>query len=106
LVELKAMVSQNISWPMRLDGASIANTNIRQISIDQFYKLVTGNSQAFKQLKKVIPHVIEDVIQDIQSGTTSNSPGSELQKVDPNSLKDLYILSFKRFEGFEDVNVW
>lgn len=105
LVEVIATQSQNIPWRVSLDGESVLNEKIRRISIDKFYELVTGNAVAFKQLCEVLPRVIEDVVQANPAEAESNSVVSELQKIDPNLLKSLYLLSFKRYEGFEDFNV-
>ncbi|MDQ6990748.1 MAG: Eco47II family restriction endonuclease [Mariprofundaceae bacterium] len=105
LVEIIARNSQNIVWNISLDGEPVSNENIRRVSIDQFYKLVTGDQFAFKKLCECLPSVIEDIIQDIQLDTESNTVVSELEKISPNVLKSLYLLSFGKYEGFSDFNV-
>lgn len=105
LVEVIAPKSQNIPWQMSLDGKSIVNKKIRRVSIDKFYELVTGNRLAFMQLCQAIPKVLDDVVSHNNFSAESNSVVSELHKIDPNLLKSLYLLSFKQYEGFENLNV-
>ena len=50
LVEVIARKSQNIIWNVRLDNESVSNKNIRRVSIDKFYELVTGEKTAFINL--------------------------------------------------------
>ncbi|PCI92453.1 hypothetical protein COB11_07360 [Candidatus Aerophobetes bacterium] len=47
---------------MSIDGESLSNKNIRRISMDKFYALVTGIESAFKELYEVLPKVIDDVV--------------------------------------------
>lgn len=105
LVEVIAPKSQNIPWQMSLDGISVSNQKIRRVSIDKFYELVTGDRLAFKNLCEILPRVIDDVVGSNSFSPASNSVVSELQKIDPNLLKSLYLLSFKQYEGFENFNV-
>jgi hypothetical protein len=65
LVEVISKNSQNIEWKVSLDGESTSNENIRRVSIDKFYELVTGEKNAFKQLVEVLPKVIDDVLEEI-----------------------------------------
>lgn len=104
LVEVLATQSQNVPWEMYLDDVSLTNEKIRRISIDKFYELVTGNPIAFKLLCEQLPRVIEDVVSNQRISTESNSVLCELQKIDPNILKSLYVLSFKQYTGFEEFN--
>ncbi|WP_338070301.1 Eco47II family restriction endonuclease [Bathymodiolus platifrons methanotrophic gill symbiont] len=46
LVEVIAKYSQDIVWKMRLDSVSVSDDRIRRVSIDKFYKLVTGDAHA------------------------------------------------------------
>ncbi len=105
LVEVIAKKSQNIPWQISLDGESIFHEKIRRVSIDKFYELVTGEKEGFKQLVETLPKVMEDVLEDIQQNGIENSVIEELQNIDENMLKSLYLLSFKRYEGFESLNI-
>ncbi len=62
LVEVIARKSQDITWKVRLDGSLCSHKNIRRVSIDKFYELVTGDRIAFKKLCEKLPLVIEDVL--------------------------------------------
>ena len=105
LVEVIAKKSQNIMWMLRLDGIPVQSEKIRRLSIDQFYALVTGEAQAFKQLCEVLPLVIEDVVSEVLSEQESNTVLSELEAINPNVLKSIYLLSFGKYEGFDHFNV-
>jgi hypothetical protein len=105
LVEVIAGASQNMSWAVRLDGRSICNENIRRVSIDKFYEIVTGNPFAFRQLCAVLPKVIADVVDDLaQNVAIQNTVYQELQAISPNLLKSVYLLSFKKYQGFNEFN--
>lgn len=105
LVEIIARNSQDIPWKCSLDGSSISDENIRRMSIDKFYEFVTGEKEAFKQLCEVLPRVIDDVILEIGNGFENNTVLQELRKIDPNILKSIYLLSFDKYEGFNNFNV-
>lgn len=105
LVEVIAKNSQNISWDTTVDKKKVSNKRIRRVSIDKFYELVTGDTLAFKKLCEILPKVIDDVVKSITLDNESNTVVSELEKISPNLLKSLYLLSFKKYEGFNDFNV-
>ena len=105
LVEVIARNSQNITWKITLDGTAFSNENIRRISIDKFYEIVTGEEEAFKNLCEKLPQVIGDVVNKIELDVETNTVLSELEKISPNLLESLYLLSFKNYEGFGEFNV-
>jgi hypothetical protein len=105
LVEVIARNSQNIIWNVSLDGNPISTENIRRVSIDKFYELVTGRKTAFKELCEQLPKVIEDIVNDIELDDKSNTVLTELKQISPNLLKSLYLLSFEKYEGFSNFNV-
>ena len=92
-------------WSISLDKQSISDSRIRRVSIDKFYELVTGNKTAFKELCEQLPLIIEDIINNMEVKAESNSVFSELEKIDPNLLKSIYLLSFKKYQGFDDFNI-
>ena len=50
LVEIIAKKSQNIPWVIKLDEVKqLPNNQLRRISIDKFYEIVTGDKNAFKK---------------------------------------------------------
>lgn len=105
LVEVIAKHSQNAPWIVSLDGEQISDTRIRRVSIDKFYEIVTGEKEAFKNLCEKLPLVIDDVLGSVQEEMMENSVFKELQKISPNILKSLYLLSFSKYEGFTNFNV-
>ncbi|MEA2047455.1 MAG: Eco47II family restriction endonuclease [Campylobacterota bacterium] len=104
LVEIIAKHSQNTPWKVSIDGDSHEHDFIRRISIDKFYELVTGETEAFKDLCEVLPKVIEDVLEEIETQNMENSVLEELSGVSPDILKSLYLLSFNKYEGFNHFN--
>lgn len=105
LVEVIAKNSQNIAWKVSLDGESTYHENIRRVSIDKFYEMVTGEKEAFKQLVEALPKVIDDVLDKIEQSGIENSVFEELKEIDENILKSLYLLSFQRYEGFDSLKM-
>jgi len=105
LVEVIAKNSQNIAWSVTVNKKKMSNERIRRVSIDKFYEIVTGEREAFKQLVEVLPNVIDDVLKDIQQNSIKNSVFDELKSIDDNILKSLYLLSFKKYEGFDNLNM-
>jgi len=101
LVEVIAKHSQNIPWRVSLDGTSVVNENIRKVSIDNFYEMVTGDRYAFKKLCDKLPEVIDDVLEDLDvQSSLSGCVLDELKNISPDAVKSLYILSFKEYHGF------
>jgi len=98
LVEVIAKNSQNIVWKVSLDGETTSHDNIRRVSIDKFYEIVTGEKEAFKQLVEALPKVID-------KNGIKNTVFEELKEIDENILKSLYLLSFKKYEGFSNLNI-
>lgn len=103
LVEVIARNSQNQKWVIALDGETVSNEKIRRISIDQFYFLVTGQSDAFQELCQVLPTVIKDVVQHIKEIKIENTVFEELEKISPTLLSSLYLLAFEKYEGFNKL---
>jgi hypothetical protein len=105
LVEVIANKSQNVKWVISLDGEREFHENIRRVSIDKFYEIVTGEPTAFKQLCEKLPTVIEDVISAMSQRSNVNTVFAELEKISPNLSKSLYLLAFKKYQGFESFEL-
>ncbi len=105
LVEVIAKNSQDIPWTITLDGQKQPpNQRLRRVSIDKFYEIVTGQKFAFKQLCETLPKVIEDVVKDLKKQNKNNTVFKELSLISDNNLKSIYLLAFKRYEGFKTFN--
>ena len=105
LVEVIAKNSQNVVWNISLDGNPVSNSKIRRVSIDKFYELVTGEKTAFRQLCEQLPTTISDVVADLELDVETNTVISELEQISPNILESLYLLSFQKYEGFDQFNL-
>jgi hypothetical protein len=104
LVEVIASRSQNIPWVITLDKLKQkSNEQIRRVSIDKFYDIVTGEKDAFKKLCSVMPIVIKDVVDTLQAKDKSNTVFAELNAISDDLLTSIYLLSFKHYEGFKDL---
>lgn len=102
LVEVIAKNSQNIIWKTRLDGDPIQNDNIRRISVDKFYEIVTGDKLAFKKLCEQMPKIISDTLDSPECGKIQNTVFKELEAISPDLMKSIYLLSFEKYEGFNN----
>ncbi|TDT44969.1 Eco47II restriction endonuclease [Maribacter spongiicola] len=101
LVEIIAKKSQNIPWVITLDGVKQpSNKNIRRVSIDKFYEIVTGDELAFQKLCSVLPTVIKDAVDSIKLRSKENTVFKELKELSSDLLTSIYLLSFKKYEGF------
>lgn len=103
LVEVIAKSSQDIPWVVTIDGhKQTAHENIRRVSIDKFYEIVTGDVFAFKKLCLVLPVVIKDAVDQLKDTEKSNTVFEELEELSSDLLTSIYLLSFNKYEGFHD----
>ena len=103
LVEVIAKRSQDIVWANRVDGQNFAHERIRRISIDKFYDMVFEQKNAFFKLCQKLPEIIDDVISEAEIEKNSNTVFDELNEISPDTLKGLYILAFRTYEGFDEL---
>lgn len=106
LVEVIAKKSQNIVWKVSLDGEKIENDRIRRVSIDEFYKIVTGEEDAFYQLCMILPKKIAELLSDFESLEIPND--TVFDELKNNSAGKsfelaLYMLGFKSYIGFDRI---
>lgn len=107
LVEAIAKSSQNIKWEVTVDGAKQSHRFIRRVSMDKFYEMVTGDSEAFYKLCMCLPEVIEYVIHktDYSSHVPKDTVYSELCKSVDNDYSSaamaFYMLGFGSYMGFK-----
>lgn len=104
LVEVIAPMSRNITWGCSVDGQHLENPKIRRVSIDNFYKIVTGEPDSFYQMCMQLPRTItklinSGVLKTVEQDTVIN----ELNEKSPDTLKALYLLAFKQYEGFNKL---
>lgn len=102
LVEVISLRSQNIAWRCSVNGKSIVHDRIRRVSIDKFYEIVTGISNAFYQICRQLPITIDKLIKTDTVDTVENDTViDELRAKNPDLLKAIYLLAFETYNGFE-----
>ncbi len=105
LIEVISKQSQNVPWKISINGEQYVHENIRRVSMDKFYEIVTGHKVAFGKLCEVLPRVLDDVIKTLEKETIENTVFEELSAISPNLLKSLYLLSFSKYEGFDTLEI-
>jgi len=53
--------NQNIPWKLAIDNQVIFHDNIRHISIDQYYQLITNTPISFSRLSVAIPQILNNI---------------------------------------------
>ncbi len=102
LVEVIATRSQNRTWIVSVDGEQFNNEHIRRVSIDKFYEIVFGDAQAFVKLCRALPLILDDVIGSLGQDINQNTVFTELSALSPDIMKSLYLLAFRKYEGFNN----
>jgi len=105
LVEAIAKRSQNITWSVSVDGTRQKHRRIRRVSMDEFYKTVTGQDDAFYKMCKVLPSVIQKVVSDSEHiSVPHDTVIEELQQIadekNGSIALALYMLGFETYIGF------
>ena len=65
--------------------------------------MVFGQKNAFFKLCKKLPEIIDDVISEAEIEKSSNTVFDELNEISPDTLKGLYILAVRTYEGCEEL---
>lgn len=110
LVEAIAKKSQNIPWVVSVDGAKQKHRRIRRVSMDEFYKIVTGDEYAFYKMCKILPSVIENIVKDADNISVPNDTVmQELQSIanknECSFALALYLLGFGSYLGFKGETI-
>ncbi len=101
LVEVIAPESRNIKWGCSINKTHVEDERIRRVSIDKFYSIVTGQSDAFYQMCIQLPVTIEKIIKNNNELSVENDTVlSELKSKGDNILMSLYELAFSTYDGF------
>lgn len=104
LVEAIAPISRNIPWGCSINSKHVEDVRIRRVSLDKFYKLVTGQKDAFYQLCMQLPNTIEKIVKSNKALTVKpDTVIEELHRKNPDTLLALYTLAFKTYEGFGEL---
>mgnify|MGYP002624310373 CR=1 FL=1 len=104
LVEVIAKRSQNIIWSVNIDGKKFNHRKIRRVSIDQFYKIITGQGDAFYKICMVLPDVIAKIVKSSEIQTPKDTVISELKNISEHKnilfILALYLLGFGTYINF------
>lgn len=104
LVEVIAPTSRNIPWGCSVGGSHVESEHIRRVSIDRFYKLVTGIDDAFYQMCQQLPETINKLVATNSAPTVRpDTVIDELKRKAPDTLSALYLLAFETYEGFKNL---
>ena len=104
LVEAIAKRSQNIEWKCSINKKKVSHTQIRRVSIDKFYELVTDVENAFYLLCKQLPETVGKLIKNNVVDTVEHDTViDELKAKNPDLLKALYLLAFETYNGFDEL---
>ena len=102
LVEIIAPTSRNIVWDINLDDVHHHHDNIRKVSIDYFYRIVTGKENAFYQICTQLPITIQKLLSEANARTVEkDTVVEELRQKNQDLLTALYLLAFESYLGFE-----
>lgn len=105
LVEAIAKKSQNIAWSVSVDGSKQKHRRIRRVSMDEFYKTVTGQDDAFYKMCMALPSVIQEVVADADEiAVPHDTVIEDLQRIADEKggsfALALYLLGFESYIGF------
>lgn len=108
LVEAIAKRSQNIPWGVSVDGQHKSHRLIRRVSIDQFFKIATGDELAFWKVCQVLPETVEAVIKDLDTAPVPyDTVYDELVDIGSDTgrgfVDALYLLGFSSYLGFGNI---
>ena len=105
LVEVIAKKSQNIPWTISLDGQKQSHKRIRRVSIDKFYKIVTGEENAFYKMCTALPAAIKEILEEVDTlKVPKDTVFVELKEnAGRNSFElALLMLGFETYSGFKE----
>ena len=103
LVEVIAKKSQNIPWAISLDRQKQKHKLIRRVSIDEFYKIVTGEEDSCYKMCMALPAAIKEILEEADTlKVPKDTVFDELKdRTVENSFEiALFMLGFKTYSGF------
>lgn len=84
-VQILAKNSFNEKWFGDINGKEYSHSRVYKISGDQFYKILTGNDNAFIELYQVLPKAISDYLKTIDNKSVNKN--SALDEITKSSKK-------------------
>lgn len=113
LVEVVAKKSQNITWKVTLDQQKLSHSRIRRVSIDKFYEIVTGETDAFYRVCMTLPSVIREIAKGENGGDifvphdivyeqlVEQAKNFTHLPMDNAMILSMYMLGFSTYNGFD-----
>lgn len=108
LVQILANKSFTKKWEAIINGKEYSHSRVFIISGDQFYKLLTGNNEAFYELYKILPIAITDYLSNHRiKHNNLNSALEEISKSSDDSgrniLDEITFNNFPYYLGFDKL---
>lgn len=113
LVEAIAARSQNMIWETTVDGQKVSHNRIRRVSMDKFYEIVTGQSDAFYQICRALPEIVKEVIEEgnelavpedkVYEEIKRVSEGFNEQNENMGMILSMYMLGFSTYNEFDSI---
>lgn len=108
LVQILAKTSFTKKWESIINGKEYSHSRVYQISGDQFYKLLSGQENAFFELYKILPIAISDYLKDqINEKQEENSAIEEIKKSSKKSnrsiLDEITFENYNYYLGFDKL---
>lgn len=92
----------NRKWEMTVDKVKYAHDAIRQVSIDHFYALALNDRMPFFRLRKALPQVVDDVIEEEQRTVLP-----EAEEMEPPYFQPRYCITCSYFDDSRFLShVW
>jgi len=108
-VQILAKSSFNENWVGEINGKEYSHSRVYKISGDQFYTLLTGETDAFYQLYKALPMAIEDFLstKNLNEIRNHDSALSEIQQdtqiTNRSILDQITFDNFSYYSGFKNL---
>lgn len=108
-VQILAKGSFNEKWFSEINGKEYSHSRVYKISGDQFYKLLTGEDEAFYDLYKALPVAIDDFmkVSGAQKSAHENNTFSEIEsEADKSGRTILNQIAFENYSyylGFDKL---
>jgi hypothetical protein len=107
-VQILAKKSFNELWSGDINGKEYSHSRVFKISGDQFYALLTGESDALFQLYKILPKAIEEYLslklKEDKLGSSAVEEISESSKLNNRTILDeITFENFAFYKGFDTL---
>lgn len=108
-VQILARNSFNEHWTGDINGKEYSHSRVFKISGDQFYALLSGEENAFFNLYKALPIVIDDYLKTFQSTIKGKEDSAlkeievEIEKSNRSILDQITFENFSYYLGFDKL---